>query len=80
MARLYGLEERKERATPDIAIDRLEGEAADQTEKKMFRSALGTLLYLSQDRPDVQNSVRNLAQFMSNPTKEVCEKGFQQAG
>ena len=76
LVHLYGLEERKERATPDIAIDRFKGEAADQTEKKKFRSALGTLLYLSQDRPDVQNSVKNLAQFMSNPTKEAV-KGIQ---
>ena len=76
LVQLYGLGERKERATPDIAIDRLEGEVVDQAEKKRFRSALGTLLYLSQDRPDVQNSVRNLAQFMSNPTKEAV-KGIQ---
>ena len=76
LVQLYGLGERKERATPDIAIDRLEGEVADQAKKKRFRSALGTLLYLSQDRPDVQNSVRNLAQFMSNPTKEAV-KGIQ---
>ena len=39
MVQLYGLGEKKERATPDITIDRLEGEVVDQAEKKRFRSA-----------------------------------------
>ena len=31
----------------------------------MFRSSMGTLLYLSQDRVDIQHAVRNLSQWMS---------------
>lgn len=29
---------------------------------------MGTLLYLSQDRPDLQHAVRNLTQFLARPT------------
>ena len=29
---------------------------------------MGTLLYLSQDRIDIQHTVRGLAQYMSRPT------------
>ena len=36
-----------------------------------FRSALGTLLYISQDRVDIQHCVRNLSQFMACPTKKA---------
>ena len=35
-----------------------------------FRSGLGIALYLSQDRPDVQHTVRVLSTYMGNPTKK----------
>ena len=36
-----------------------------------FRLALGTLLYISQDRIDIQHGVRNVSQFMALPTKKA---------
>ena len=46
-----------------------ESEELDEKGKFRFRSAtMGTLLYLSQDRIDLQHSVRHLSQFMSRPT------------
>lgn len=36
--------------------------------KHRFRSAMVTLLYLSQDCPGLQHAVRNLSQFMARPT------------
>ena len=36
-----------------------------------FRSGMGTLLYLSQERLDIQHAVRQLSQYMSNPTKRA---------
>ena len=43
-------------------IERLEGEQA-----ATFRSALGLILYISQDRPDIQFSTKTLATYMSQP-------------
>ena len=40
-------------------------------EQFKFRSALGTLLFISQDRVDIQHAVRNLSQFMAKPTKRA---------
>ena len=42
-------------------------EGADQFR---FRSALGTLLYVSQDRVDIQHCIRNLSQFMVLPRRQ----------
>ena len=42
--------------------ERLEGEQA-----ATFRSALGLILYISQDRPDIQFSTKTLATYMSRP-------------
>jgi hypothetical protein len=38
-------------------------------EAKLFRSALGICIYVSQERCDIQHSVRVLATYMSKPTK-----------
>ena len=65
---LYNLENKRAKVTPDIPKDNLESAELTELGKKRFRSAMGTLLYLSQDRVDVQHTVRNLSQFMSKPT------------
>ena len=69
---LYKLEHRGGRATPESTHVSLEGppeDVLDGESQFRFRSALGTLLYISQDRIDIQHSVRNLSQFMARPTK-----------
>ena len=68
LVKQFGLEGRKEKATPDWTKESLEGEELPPERKHLFRSGMGTLLYLSHDRPDVQHAVRNLAQCMSRPT------------
>ena len=40
----------------------------DQEQAGVFRKCVGILLYISQDRPDMQFSVRGLASKMSEPT------------
>ena len=62
LVKAHRLENRKPKATPDIALECLDGEELDEIEKHNFRSSMGTLLYLSQDRVDIQHSVRNLSQ------------------
>ena len=72
LVELYHLEHRPGRATPESTQVNLEGAPEDCLEGEdqfRFRSALGTLLYISQDRVDIQHSVRNLSQFMAKPTK-----------
>ena len=74
---LYQLEERRGKPTPDGVTTGLdEGEELSGERKRLFRSALGTLLYISQDRVDIQHSVRSLAQAMARPTA-AAERGVK---
>ena len=64
---------RKPKATPDIAMDSLDGPELSDEDKHVFRSCMGTLLYLSQDRSDIQHAVCNLSQWMARPTKAAMD-------
>ena len=66
--KLYGLEARKPRTTPDINGAVYDAKELDEKGKYKFRSAMRALLYLSQDRVDLQHAVRRLSQFMAEPT------------
>ena len=44
-------------------------EYLDQNDSKVFRSALGICLYLSQERLDIQQTTRVLSSYMGRPTK-----------
>ena len=46
----------------------LEAEKLNIAESKVFRGGLGVCLYLAQDRPDIQESVKTLAGYMGCPT------------
>ena len=46
----------------------LEAEKLGTGESKVFRGGLGICLYLAQDRPDIQESVKTLAGYMGCPT------------
>ena len=46
----------------DLEPERLTGESA-----ALFRSALGLILYVAQDRPDIQFSTKVLATYMAHP-------------
>ena len=73
LVKAHRVENRKPKATPDIALECLDGEELDEVEKHKFRSSMGTLLYLSQDRVDIQHAVRNLSAWMSRPTKPAMD-------
>ena len=71
---LYNLTNRAGKATPESTQVDLEGGPEDRLQggdQHRFRSALGTLLYISQDRIDMQHCVRNLSQFMAMPTRKA---------
>lgn len=74
--KLYELQGRAPRSTPDVAGDQGVGRELGEAEKHRFRSGMGTLLYLSQDRLDTQHAVRRLSQWMSRPTK-TAEDGLK---
>ena len=70
LVKAYNLENRRGKGTPEGSMQQLDvGEPLSFEAKRKFRSALGTLLYLTQDRIDVQHGVRNLSQSMSSPTR-----------
>ena len=49
----------------------LEAEKLNIAESKVFRGGLGICLYLAQDRPDIQESVKTLAGYMGCPTVQA---------
>ena len=74
LVELYGLEKKAGKATPESMQVELEGssdELLEGADQFRFRSALGTLLYVSQDRVDIQHCIRNLSQFMARPTRKA---------
>ena len=76
LLKLYGKKE-KRKATPDMACENYESAELNEEGKHRFRSAMGTLLYLSQDCPDLQHAVRNPSQFMARPIV-AAEAGVKQ--
>ena len=73
---LLGVQERRERGVPSNAtLDVYDAETTPEEEflcakeAQMFRSALGILIYLSQERLDIQHVTRILSSYMSRPTK-----------
>ena len=71
LVKTYNLENRRGKGTPEGSMQQLDvGEPLSFEAKRKFRSALGTLLYLTQDRIDVQHGVRNFivpARRVPNP-------------
>ena len=67
-----GLEKRKEKNTPSPSnvaeVDN--SPELNEEEASVYRSCVGILLYVGQDRPDVQFAVRSLATAMKTPTKK----------
>ena len=46
-----------------------EHERLDAEDQRMFRSGLGLALYIAQDRPDIQQSLKTLSTYMAGGTK-----------
>ena len=72
LVKLYKLEQRAPKPVPEGTHQlRTDGSELSPEQRKKFRSALGVLLYVSQDRIDIQHAVRSLSRFMSKPTVEA---------
>ena len=48
-----------------------DGKELDATQSALYRKFVGILLYMAQDRPDIQFSIRGLSSKMSTPTHKV---------
>ena len=65
LVKLYGLETRKRRATPDIGSDNYDSKELDGKCEQKFRSAMGTLLHLIPDRLDLQYAIRSFGHMLT---------------
>ena len=66
-----GLDGAKSVATPGVRMSSSEALAEKPLEKRLhtpFRGAAARANYLAQDRPDIAETVKSLAQFMAKPT------------
>ena len=77
LVQMFRLDGKKSKSLPhhsDLAVYNSESVAESDwlkgDEVTQFCSGLGIALYLSQDRPDVQHTVRVLSTYMGNPTKK----------
>ena len=70
---MHYMRNRKPKARPDVIGDTLDGLKLSEEEKCCFRSRMRTLLYISQDRIDIQHAVRNLSQWMLMPTRRTMD-------
>ena len=66
----YGLESCKKISTPMATSTKLDAdESGKAVDQKMYRGMIGSLLYLTTSRPDIQFSVYLCACFQANPKK-----------
>ena len=73
LAKLTNVDQKKCRSTPgDGNFNELskEDEAMNHEDITKYRSAVGKLLYIAPDRPDIQYVAQGLASLMSCPTKK----------
>ena len=64
----YGLEGCKKISTPMATSTKLDAdEAGKAVDQKTYRGMIGSLLYLTASRPDIQFSVCLCARFQANP-------------
>ena len=69
LIKMFQVEGYKPKPTPDLSHWSGDDGELEPGEAHLFRSAMGTLLYLSADRWDIQHSVRHPAQWMAKPTR-----------
>ena len=73
LVKLYNLSSNKPKSSPDHSLlgqvdcsESLEDYSPER--RKCFRSGLGTLMYLSQERIDCQFAIKSLSSWLSSPT------------
>ncbi|KAK8921022.1 hypothetical protein KSP39_PZI020059 [Platanthera zijinensis] len=66
----YQMENSNPVITPMTTTEKLyaKTEEEEATDKEKYRSLVGSLIYLTNTRPDIENAVNILARFVSNPS------------
>ena len=73
LLKAFNLDDRCGKPTPNPSTVNREDEELTGEACGLFRSGLGTMLYVSHDRMDLQYAVRLLAMRMSKPTKGAMQ-------
>ena len=73
LIKLYHSQRRKEKQIPEHNLLMQPDTTADLDEERQaaFRTGLGTAMYMSHERLDIQFCVKSLAGFMRNPTEQA---------
>ena len=67
---LLGLQDKKARATPELVVANGSTKELDGARRSnYYATAVGTLLYISPNRPDAQHCIRELASHLVRPTE-----------
>ena len=69
LVQLLGLQDKKARATPELADTNGNAKGLVGTRRSNYATAVGSLLYISPDRPDAQHCIRELASHLVRPTE-----------
>jgi hypothetical protein len=68
MLKKFGMNDRKAISTPMETNGNLDSDASgNMVDQKLYRSMIGSLLYVTASRPDVMFSVCMCARFQSSP-------------
>ena len=68
MIKKFGMSDRKVISTPMGTNDNLDSDASgNMVDQKLYRSMIGSLLYVTASRPDIMFSVCMCARFQSSP-------------
>ena len=73
LIKLYGLQDRKEKQVPEHSLLGHPDTSPELDKKRQadFRTGLGTAMYMSHERLDIQHCVKTLAGSMRTPTKHA---------
>ncbi|XP_051135003.1 uncharacterized mitochondrial protein AtMg00810-like [Andrographis paniculata] len=70
MLKKFRMENCKPAATPIALIERLKfDDGAEKFDPSIYRSLVGSLIYLTHSRPDILHVVSLISRFMSNPSR-----------
>jgi hypothetical protein len=74
MLKKFGMNEAKLISTPMGTNDNLDSDASgNMVDQKLYRSIIGSLLYVTVSRPDVMFSVCMYARFQASPRESLLE-------
>jgi len=74
LLKVFGLEDCKPKPTPMTPEKLEESEILEEDEKQVYMAIVGSLIYMTNTRPDIAFAVNFLARYMATPTKLLLAK------